>query len=102
MKLSFSTFGWSGYTWQDFCGIAKDGGFGGIEIYNINEPKFSGRSGIFDPAMARAAHRALVEQNLTIPCIDTSCNIGSPEILEECCAEIESYIANAASLTFPM
>ena len=101
MKLSFSTFGWSGYTWQDFCGIAKDGGFGGIEIYNINEPKFSGRSGIFDPAMARAAHRALVEQNLTIPCIDTSCNIGSPDILEECCAEIESYIANAASLHIP-
>lgn len=38
MKLSFSTFGWHDYTWEDFCAVAKDGGFAGIEVHNIHEP----------------------------------------------------------------
>lgn len=50
MKLSFSTFGWHDHTWEDFCTVAKDGGFAGIEVHNIHEPKLSEKNSIFDPA----------------------------------------------------
>ncbi|MEG1911620.1 MAG: AMP-binding protein [Cloacibacillus sp.] len=101
MKFSFSTFGWSGYSWQDLCAAAKDGGFAGIEVHSINEPAFSEKSGIFDPAMANAAHREMTEQGLCIPCIDTSCNIGDASLLDLCCAEIGDYIKKAKNLRIP-
>ena len=54
MKLSFSTFGWHDYTWQDFCEVAKDGGFAGIEVHNIHEPKLSEKTSIWrTPRTAR-------------------------------------------------
>jgi fatty-acyl-CoA synthase len=53
MKLSFSTFGWDGFTWDKLCRTAKECGFTGIEIHNIHEPVFSGYQNLFDPAQIR-------------------------------------------------
>ena len=41
MKLSFSTFGWHDYTWQDFCEVAKDGGFAVVGVYDKQSEKFA-------------------------------------------------------------
>ena len=101
MKLSFSTFGWHDYTWQDFCEVAKDGGFAGIEVHNIHEPKLSEKTSIFDPAMANAAHREMTEAGLSIPCIDTWHNIADAAAFEENCAEIREYIETAKNLRIP-
>ncbi len=101
MKLSFSTFGWHSYTWRDFCGIAKDGGFAGIEVHNIREPKLSEKAGVFDPAMANAAHRKMTECGLSIPCIDTWHDIADKTKFEENCAEIMDYINTAKNLRIP-
>lgn len=101
MKLSFSTFGWHDHTWEDFCTVAKDGGFAGIEVHNIHEPKLSEKNSIFDPARANAAHREMTEAGLSIPCIDTWHNIADKTMFEENCAEITDYINTAKSLRIP-
>ena len=101
MKLSFSTFGWHDHTWEDFCTVAKDGGFAGIEVHNIHEPKLSEKNSIFDPARANAAHREMTEAGLSIPCIDTWHNIADKTRFEENCAEITDYINTAKSLRIP-
>ena len=45
MKLSFSTNGWNGFTWEDFYTMAKDLGFAGIEIHDVKEQTFQGANG---------------------------------------------------------
>ena len=35
MNLSFSTKGWQGYSWEDFCTAAVDMKLQGIELYDI-------------------------------------------------------------------
>ncbi len=101
MKLSFSTFGWTGCTWDELCRMACDIGFAGIEIHNIHEPVFSGKSKIFDPATANAAYRDMVDRGIRIPCIDTSCDISNPDKKDASVHEIKTYIDNARSLHIP-
>lgn len=101
MKLSFSTFGWSGCVWSDLCTLAADTGFRGIEIHNAYEPVFSGKCGIFDPTASNAAHRGLVENNLKIPCVDSTCNIAIAAKLEANCEEIKTCINNASVMKSP-
>ena len=101
MKLSFSTFGWHDYTWEDFCAVAKDGGFAGIEVHNIHEPTLVKKNSIFDPARANAAHREMTEAGLSIPCIDAWHNIADGAKFEDNCAEIMDYINTAKSLRVP-
>ena len=47
MKLSFSTKGWHGRSFEDFCDIAKDMKFEGIELHNIHNPLFTEKDGAF-------------------------------------------------------
>ena len=78
MKLSFSTRGWPGLSWEDMMQTALEMGFGGIEVYNL--PKFDpmlDRSGPFHKYQAAATVRQLKEKGLTIPCFDTSCDLSS-------------------------
>ena len=101
MKLSFSTFGWDGFTWDKLCSTARECGFTGIEIHNIHEPVFSGYQNLFDPALTNVMHRELVEMGLCIPCLDTSCNIADGGSFAKNCEEIETYINNARNLRVP-
>ena len=101
MKLSFSTFGWDGFTWDKLCSTARECGFTGIEIHNIHEPVFSGYQNLFDPALTNVMHRELVEMGLCIPCLDTSCNIADGGNFAKNCEEIETYINNARNLRVP-
>ena len=76
MKLSFSTRGWPGLSFDEMIETAIDMGFGGIEVYNL--PKFSelvDRGGPFDKYNAVATARMLRDKQLTIPCFDTSYDI---------------------------
>ena len=79
MKLSFSTKGWHGYLWEDFCKIATEQGFNGIELHNVNNPSFTEKNGAFYMNSAQATVRELYEKNLRIPCIDTLKNPASKE-----------------------
>ena len=74
MKLSFSTKGWHNSSFDEFCDIAVDLGFGGIELHNVNNRLFTDKDGAFHEHTARATVRKLYEMKLSIPCIDTVCN----------------------------
>ena len=80
MKLSFSTRGWSSFTWDEVVSLATDMDFSGIEVYNL--PKCDplvDRSGPFHKYQAAATVRQLKEKKLTIPCFDTSCDLSAGE-----------------------
>ena len=36
MKFSFSTKGWHNHTFEEFCNIASEMNFSGVELHNIN------------------------------------------------------------------
>ena len=70
MKLSFSTFGWDGFTWDKLCSTARECGFTGIEIHNIHEPVFSGYQNLFDPALTSVTVLPyLPSRRVATPCI---------------------------------
>ena len=78
MKLSFSTRGWPGLTWDEMLDTATDMGFSGVEVYNL--PKFDPlleKGGPFHKYQTAATVRQLREKKLTIPCFDTSCDLTS-------------------------
>ena len=75
MKLSFSTKGWYGYSFDDFCKFAKDFGYDGIELHNIHGEMFTEVNGAFhDYASSKTLHK-LHTMSLSIPCIDAVCDI---------------------------
>ena len=88
MKLSFSTKGWHGRSFEDFCRAAVELGFTGIELHNIRGPFFTDRDGVFREGNAPATLRRLYEQKLSIPCIDAICDPSDLSRSEEAMGEI--------------
>ncbi len=101
MKLSFSTKGWHDNSFEEFCDIAVDLGFKGIELHNIYNRLFTERDGAFHDYAAAATLRRLYEKNLTIPCIDTICDIADENQAEKAVEEIEKCLAIAENLHIP-
>ena len=84
MKLSFSTRGWPGLSFDEMIDTAIDMGFSGIEVYNL--PKFPAlidRGGPFHKYNTVATARMLRDKQLSIPCFDTSFDISSPGVIDE-------------------
>ena len=77
MKFCFSTKGWHNRTFDDFCQVAADLSFNGIELHNINNSLFKEKNGEFYSYAKASTRRKLYEQNLEIPCIDAICDIAS-------------------------
>ncbi|MBR7133821.1 MAG: AMP-binding protein [Clostridia bacterium] len=101
MKLSFSTKGWHNHSFEEFCEIAKDLKFQGIELHNINNRLFKDPNGAFHDYATAATVRRLYELKLSIPCIDTLCNPADAETNEQSLKEIEKCIEIAADLKIP-
>jgi len=80
MKLSFSTRGWPGLTWDEMLQTALDMGFSGVEVYNL--PKFTSLTesdGPFHKYRTAATVRQLRELKLEIPCFDSSWDISQED-----------------------
>ena len=101
MKLSFSTKGWHNNTFEEFCEIAKDLNFKGIELHNIHNRLFTDKDGAFHDYAAKKTVRKLYEMGLSLPCIDTICNPSIKEKQEACIEEIFACIEIAANLHIP-
>ena len=101
MKLCFSTRGWHGYSWEDFRRMALEYGFSGIELHNIRDGGLSGESGPVGRSSARATFRDLFEEGLSLPCIDSLCDLGDSETLETGIEEIRSCIQAARRVGVP-
>ena len=80
MKLSFSTRGWPGFSWEEMLDTAIDMGFSGVEVYNLNKfDPLMDKGGPFHEYNTAATARELREKKLSIPCFDTSLDISSDE-----------------------
>ncbi len=101
MKLSFSTKGWHDSSFEDFCQVAKDLRFQGIELHNIHNRLFTDKDGAFHDYTAAATVRKLYQMKLSIPCIDSICDIGDAETQEDSVEEIEKCIEIAKNLNIP-
>ena len=101
MKLSFSTKGWHHSTFEDFCNIAEELHFQGIELHNIYNRLFTDKDGAFHDYTAASTLRRLYEKKLEIPCIDTITDIGSADDSEKCMDEIRKCLKIASNLHIP-
>ncbi len=101
MKLAFSTKGWHNSTFDDFCEIAKELKFEGIELHNIHNRLFTDKDGAFHDYAAAKTVRKLYEKKLSIPCIDTICNLADTENENKSIDEIEKCIEIASNLHIP-
>ncbi len=101
MKLSFSTKGWSGYSFEEFSQKASELRFQGFEIHNINNESLVGKSGALNIAKASATARELYEKNITVSCVGTILNIADKKESKEVLAEIEKAMNIAFSLRVP-
>ena len=98
MKLSFSTKGWHNSSFEEFCTVACEQGFEGIELHNVYNKLFTDKNGAFQDYTAAATLRRLYEQKLTIPCIDSVCELtDTPEAL----AELTRCLQLAKNLRIP-
>ena len=78
MKLSFSTRGWPGLSFDEMLETAVDMGFSGVEVYNLpNFDPLMEKGGPFHKYNTAATARQLREKGLSIPCFDTSLDISS-------------------------
>ena len=99
MKLSFSTRGWPGLSWEEMLDTALDMGFSGVEVYNL--PKFDpllDRGGPFHKYQCAATVRQLRDKKLSIPCFDTSCDLSSDK---EAVSTISSLLEVAYNTQVP-
>jgi len=98
MKLSFSTKGWGDYNWQDYCRMAKEYGFAGIELHELRSGTFRGVNG---PLLPSAVQRQMIDLELEIPCLDALCDIGNEKMADENLQELERCLKVAGELRIP-
>ena len=101
MKLSFSTKGWHNRTFDDFCEIAKDLRFSGIELHNVSNTLFTDKDSAFQDYATAATLRKLYEQKITIPCISSICDISDEKAVKSATAEVRECIRIAKNLHIP-
>ena len=90
MNLSFTIHNWPGMDWNQFCAAAADARLQGVEMDTVDNPIFQTRMSPTNPELAVAAHRQLVGQNLTIPCIGTEVDLMAPEAGAAVAAAVET------------
>ncbi len=101
MKYSFSTKGWHDSTFEEFCAIAEELHFEGIELHNVHNRLFTDKDGAFHDYAAAATRRRLFEKKLTIPCIDAIGDIADNTTADAVMAEIETCLEIAENLRIP-
>ena len=101
MKLSFSTKGWHNNTFEEFCDIASELRFDGIELHNIENRLFNDKDGAFHGYASASTLRKLYEKKLKLPCIDSIINIADKGSEEKSVAEILKCIEIASNLNIP-
>ena len=102
MKLSFSTKGWHNNSFEEFCDIAKDLKFEGIELHNIYNRLFTDKDGAFHDYAAASTLRRLYDLDLKIPCIDTIGDVGNRDCFEKNIEEIKKCMEIASNLHIPL
>ncbi len=101
MKLSFSTKGWHSKTFDDFCEMASELRFSGVELHNVRNQLFTDKDSAFKEYATAATLRKLYEKKLSIPCIDSICDPADANTHEDSLAELRECLRIAKNLHIP-
>ena len=101
MKLAFSTLGCPDFSWTDIYSMAKDLGFGGIEIRGLGNDIFAVKAQPFLEGQIEQTTKKLSSLRLEIPCLASGCCLKFAEKAEETYQEIVQYIILAYKLHTP-
>ncbi len=101
MKLSFSTKGWHGRSFDEFISIAKNLGYKGIELHNVKNRLFTDENSAFNDYSTSLTLRKLYENQITIPCIDSICDPADKSTLKESLDEVLECVRIAKNLKIP-
>jgi len=101
MKIAFSTLGCPDFSWTDIYTMAKDLGFGGIEIRGLGKDIFAVKAQPFMESQLDQTIQKLASLHLEIPCLSSGCCLKFPEKAEENYKEILEYIKLASKLGTP-
>ena len=101
MKLSFSTNGWHGYSFEEFCDAADYLGFKGIELHNIYNRIFSEETGAFNDYAVASSRRMLFEKKISIPCMDSVSDLSDEQSEANTIAEIYQCLELAEKMHIP-
>ncbi len=101
MKYSFSTKGWHDVSWQEFVDTAAALSFQGIEIHNLYAPAMAEKGCPADRQAGAATFRALFDRQLSVPCINATCDMADAAAYDKITAEIEACLEAAVRLKAP-
>ncbi len=101
MNYSFSTKGWHNSTFEEFCDMAQELHFEGIELHNIHNRLFTDKDGAFHDYTAAVTLRRLYERKLKIPCIDAVGDVADALSADATIAEIGKCLEIANNLHIP-
>ena len=101
MKISFSTLACPDYSWVDIYSMAKDLGFGGIEIRGLGQDIFAVNARPFTDERLPKTLEKLRSLNLEIPCLASGCGLKYKEDFDKNISEVTQYIVLAKKLGTP-
>lgn len=97
MKTCFSTLGCPEWSFAEIVSVASDLGFAGVEIRGIQRELHAPAIDAFSPTHIEATKETLKRLSLSIPCIASSCDLNSEDVLEEA----KAYVDIASALGVP-
>lgn len=101
MKISFSTLGCPGWSWEDMLSTAKDIGFDGIELRGIGQELYVPKAVPFIQANINNTIKRLRDLKFKIPCITSACYLFDIKNIDAHMKEGYEYIDFAASIGTP-
>jgi len=101
MKISFSTLGCPGWSWEDILVTAKDLGLDGIEIRGIENELYVPEAKPFADSSLQATKARLEKLKLEIPCLTSSCLLPDKAGIDSFIKEGKEYIDLAEKLGTP-
>ena len=101
MKISFSTLACPDFSWTDIYTMAKDLGFGGIEIRGLGDEIFAVNARPFSDERLPQTLDKLHSLGLEIPCLAAGCGLKYKEDFDKNISEITQYIVLAKKLGTP-
>ena len=101
MKISFSTLACPDFSWVDIYSMAKDLGFGGIEVRGLGEDIFAVNARPFTDEQLPKTVEKLRSLGLEIPCLASGCGLKYKEDFDKNVSEVTQYIVLAKKLGTP-
>lgn len=101
MKISFSTLGCPGWSWEDMLSTAKDIGFDGIEIRGIGNELYAPRAKQFAVENIDLTKKKLAKIGLEIPCLTSASYLFDKANIDKHIQEAQDYIELASQIGTP-